>query len=241
MSKQQRDLATALTEAAVNINGPHSLDETLQAIVQATQSSVPGFDHVGVSLLHHGGRVETRAATGQLVWDLDILQYELREGPCVDALFEAGEVVVEGLRQEQRWPRYVPAAVEAGVRAQMGIRLFSEEEVLAVMNLYSTLADTIHPDAQHAAELFAVHAALALGRTRRESQLGEALRARKVIGQALGLVMERYQISEERAFRFLVRASSTSNTKLRVVAQQVVDESQVKFSAAQDERADVLS
>ncbi len=210
-----------------------SLQDSLDAIVEASGSSVPGFDHAGISVIHHDGRIETRAATDQLVWDLDVLQYELLEGPCVDALRYAGEMVVEDLSHDDRWPRYTPAAVEAGVRAQMGIQLFTLDATLGVMNFYSTVADTIDAEAHHTAELFAAHAALALGTTRRVTQLSEALTTRKVIGQALGVVMERYQISEERAFRFLVRASSTSNTKLRTVALQVVTEAEAKFTAAQ--------
>jgi AmiR/NasT family two-component response regulator len=78
--------------------------------------------------------------------------------------------------------------------------------------------------------LFAVHAALALGRARRESQLSEALATRKVIGQAIGLLMARYRINEERAFQFLVRASSTSNTKLRDIAREVVREADQEYA-----------
>jgi AmiR/NasT family two-component response regulator len=42
--------------------------------------------------------------------------------------------------------------------------------------------------------------------------------------------MQRYEISHERAFQFLLRASNTSNTKLRAVAEEVVAEADRKFS-----------
>jgi len=48
--------------------------------------------------------------------------------------------------------------------------------------------------------------------------------ARKVIGQAIGILMERYEMNEDRAFAFLVRASSHGNVKLRSVAQELVDQ-----------------
>jgi AmiR/NasT family two-component response regulator len=50
------------------------------------------------------------------------------------------------------------------------------------------------------------------------------LQARKVIGQAIGIVMERYQMNEDRAFSFLVRASSHGNIKLRDIAQELVEQ-----------------
>jgi GAF domain-containing protein len=222
MTPLPHDPASALAEAARTINAVHSLDATLDAIVRAALASVPGFDHVGISIVHKNGKVETMAATGQLVWELDAVQYELGEGPCLRALREEPVVVAEELCHDQRWPRYVPEAVKGGVRAQMAVQLYTEEETLGVLNLYSTVVDAVDPEAPRVAELFATHAAFALGRARRESQLEEALSTRQSIGTAIGVVMGRYQISQERAFQFLVRASSTGNIKLRDIADEVV-------------------
>jgi GAF domain-containing protein len=230
MAASSEEIAVALTEAAKAINGHRTLEETLDAIAQAALRSVPGFNHVGISITHRDGKIETMAGTDQFVWDIDDLQYRLGEGPCVDSIRREPVVVLEHVRHEQRWPRYIPRAVAAGLRAQLGLRLYTDEETLGGLNLYSTESATIDPDALQVAELFASHAAIALGRAQHEHQLNEALMSRKVIGQAIGIVMERYQISEDRAFHFLVRASSTSNTKLRAVAQEVVDSSNRKFT-----------
>jgi ANTAR domain len=115
--------------------------------------------------------------------------------------------------------------VDAGLRAQLAIQLYYDDETLGGLNLYATKSAEIDPDAPVAAELFAVHAALALGRARTESRLSEALGSRQMIGEAVGLMMERYKINDQRAFQFLARACSTSNIKVRDVAQEVVDES----------------
>ena len=79
--------------------------------------------------------------------------------------------------------------------------------------------------------LFAMHAALAMGRRRQIEQLNEALHTRKVIGQAIGIVMERYELDEDRALQFLVRVSRTGNIKLRTVAQEIVGKPTAKTSA----------
>jgi AmiR/NasT family two-component response regulator len=81
----------------------------------------------------------------------------------------------------------------------------------------------------HAAELFAVHASIALGHAQQEHQLNQALSSRKVIGQAVGILMERYQIDQDRAFHFLMRVSSTSNIKLRDVAHELVTTTDTAF------------
>jgi GAF domain-containing protein len=218
------EVAEAVTEAARTLNRGRSLDETLDGIVQAAVRSVPGFNHVGISIVHHDGKVETKAATDQFVWENDALQYDVMEGPCVTTLRGAPVVVVEHARHEQRWPAYIPRAVKTGLRAQLALRLFVDDQTLGGLNLYSTESDTIDPDAVSMAELFAAHAALALGRARDLDQLSSALATRKVIGQAIGMLMERYTIDSEAAFQFLVRASSTSNLKVRDIAAEMVDQ-----------------
>jgi GAF domain-containing protein len=220
------DLADALARAAREINSPHDLESTLDAIVHAAQRSLPGVEHVGISVVHRDGKIETQAGTDQLVWDVDGIQYELGEGPCLHAIeaVDSPVVVVDDLRHDQRWPRYVPRALERGVKAQLGLRLYTEDETLGALNLYSTDSDTIDPELVHVAELFATHAALALGRARREQSLNEGLASRKLIGQAIGIVMERYELDEDRAFGYLVRVSQHGNVKLRAVAQELVDQ-----------------
>ena len=219
------DIAHAVAAAARSINHPQSLDETLQAIAYVARDSVPGFDHVGISTLHRNGKVETRAATGHLVYELDTIQYDLGEGPCVETLREAPMVSAPAIRHDQRWPRYVPEAVQAGLRSQLAVRLYVDGEgTLGGLNLYSTSSDEVSSEAESTAELFAVHAAIALDYARERDTLNQALESRKVIGQAIGIIMERYEMSEDRAFAFLVRASSHSNLKLRDIAQELVDQ-----------------
>src|SRR3954463_4225029 len=88
MIPSSSDLALSLAESARLINTPQTLEETLDAIVRASLVSVAGFDHVGISLMHRDGTFETKAATDQLVWELDDLQYSMGEGPCVSAMRE---------------------------------------------------------------------------------------------------------------------------------------------------------
>ncbi len=219
------DVAKALAVAARTLNVQESLEETLSVIAEVARSSIPGFDHVGISTLDRHGKPQTQAATGQLVWDLDSVQYGLEEGPCVDSLHEASVVSAPHIRSDQRWPRYVPLAVERGLQSQLAVKLsLDDHRTIGGLNLYSTVSADVHPEAEHIAELFAAHAAIALGHARDREHLNEALHSRKVIGQALGILMERYSMNEDRAFAFLVRASSTSNIKLREIAQEIVDQ-----------------
>jgi hypothetical protein len=217
--------AAALAEAARTINRPQSVEETLAAIAHSARANIPGIDEAGISLVHADGRVETMAATGDLVHRLDGLQYDLSEGPCVSSLSEEPVIVVGPLRHSQRWPRYVPQAVANGLRSQIALRLYVDDDgTLGGLNLYSTTQEDIAPDAPQIAELFAAQAAVALGHAQETHHLNEALLTRQLIGQAVGILIERYGLDEQGAFAFLTRLSSHSNTKIRVIAAQLVEE-----------------
>ncbi|MDX6298924.1 MAG: hypothetical protein QOF53_138 [Nocardioidaceae bacterium] len=219
------DLAASLVAAARSMSSKDTLEETLSAIAQTARISVPDIDHVGISTIDRKGRILTRAATDSVVRELDDLQYGLQEGPCVDVLHEHRVVAAPRIRHEQRWPRYVPEAVRrTGLKSQLAVQLSLDGEgTLGGLNLYSTTHEDLDPEATSIAELFAAQAAIALGRVIKITTLNEALQSRKVIGQAVGILMERYEMNEERAFAFLVRASSNGNIKLRDVAQELVD------------------
>ena len=229
-TRSNRDgVAVALAQAARVIDGTDTLDETLDAIVRAAQATIPSFEHVGISVVHDDGRIETRAGTGALVRELDDLQVELCEGPCYDAMDGKVLMVLEDARDDARWPRYLPLAARKGLRAQMGLQLFSEDGTLGGLNFYSTRPG-VSADSVQLGELFATHASIALGKKRTEHQLNEAVASRQSIGTAVGILMERYRLPEDQAFRFLVRASNTSNTRLRDLAQEIVDGCNVDFA-----------
>ncbi len=218
------DFIVALNSAADAMNVASDVQATLEAIAAQAQRTLPGIDHVGVSVVSPAGRLMTIVSNHEVVRRLDDLQYALGEGPCVTAVTEDRTVVVENVRHEQRWPAFMREAVPLGLRAQLGIRLFKDESGVGALNMYSLTHDHLDPHLGHLAELFAGHAAHALRHARLSEQLETALKTRSLIGQAIGILMERYDIDEPRAFDYLVRTSTTSNIKLRNVARSVVDE-----------------
>jgi GAF domain-containing protein len=221
------EVARALISVARRIGQARQVDEVLDSIVSVILQSLPEIDHAGITVVHRDGRIETKAWSGSLVTDLDDIQFALNEGPGIDAIDPAirqDVVRVDNVRHEQRWPRYIKAAVDAGLCSQLGLRLYTEENTIGALNLYSTSTEVISSDTELMAELFATHAALALGRVRKEAELVSAIGTRGLVGQAIGIVMERHRISSERAFEYLVRVSQTSNTKLRDLALQMIAE-----------------
>jgi GAF domain-containing protein len=226
---EDQELAAALTHAARTINQARTSEETLQTIAETAVLSIPSIEHVGVSVLDHNGRVETKAATSELVLELDKLQYSLNEGPCVDSLRGDSVVAAPHIRDDQRWPRYVPPAVQLGLKAQLAVKLYLDEiGTVGGLNMYSTVSEDIDPQAPGIADLFATHAALALGKAQRLDDLRQALHTREIIGQAVGLLMQKYDLDTDGAFGFLVRTSSHSNTKVREIAARMVADHEEK-------------
>lgn len=221
MDDQQ--LSAALAHAARTIGTARTLDGTLQTIAETALLSIPGIDHVGVSILDRRGNAVTMAATSGLVWELDKLQYSLDEGPCVQSLRDASIVEAPHIRDDPRWPAYAPPAVELGLKAQLAVKLRADEGTVGGLNMYSTESEEIDPQAPAIADLFATHAALALGKARLVNDLHEALQTREVIGQAMGLLMAKYDLDPDAAFGFLVRTSSHSNTKVREIAGRMIE------------------
>ena len=218
------DVAQALAQAATAMAVHGNPGDTLHAIVHAAREAVPGFNEVSATVVTGDGAITTMASTSSLVRELDALQYELGEGPCLSAVREQELVMVQHLAEEQRWPRYTPRAVEAGVRSQMAVHLVADEEVLGSLNFFSTVRDTIHPEAFHRASLFATHAALALGYARRLEAVHASAGTHRLIGQAIGMLVERFEIDDDRAFYYLVRVASAGGLELRQVAREVVDQ-----------------
>ncbi|MGO1971759.1 MAG: GAF and ANTAR domain-containing protein [Propionibacteriaceae bacterium] len=218
------ELAAIMDGVARRLHEPVALDGVLRRILQSAVETIPGAVHAGLSVWGRGGRIETLAWTDVIVTDLDTVQYEFREGPCVDAMQGLGPCSVEDMSAETRWPNYAPKAVSLGVRSQLGVELRSGEEVIGGLSLYAEAAHSFNKATPIIANLFATHAAHAMGKAMKEEQLTEAIASRTIIGQAMGIVMERYGLDDDRAFSFLKRTSQDSNTKLVEVARHVVDE-----------------
>ena len=212
-----------MDRVAVTLDPPITVDELLSLICVAAVDTVPGAEYAGITLVDRDGNLSTQAATDPLVQRVDALQYVLMEGPCVDAVHGEWESDALDLSAEGRWPLYSPRAVELGIRSQIGIQLFDEPAGVASLNLYSSRPQAFDDDTVQAAHLFAIHAAHALGRAMTKSEYHDALSARASIGQATGIVMQRYTLNSNQAFEFLARVAQETGFKLGPLAAQIVE------------------
>jgi hypothetical protein len=179
-------------------------------------------DYASITVKHADGRLDTFAQTDDMLLGLDAAQYELQQGPCFDAAVEAAHRVAPHLATDERFPQYAPLAVAAGIGAQAGIRLFeTSTKAQGALNLYSTTAGAF-TDIETLTALFVHQAAVAVRYAHEVEDLRQAMATRRVIGQAVGIVMERYEMTDARAFALLTRLSQERNVKLRLIAQEMV-------------------
>lgn len=218
MENQAREFA----EMALSLHDASSLDDTVERVLEFAIKAV-GCDHAGVIFVSGGHKVETVAATDPLVARLDRVQHEAGAGPDIDVVEDRYSVAVRDTHHEPRWPEWASAAARAGVGCMIGTRLYTSGTTIGSLNLYAVEVDKFDVSDREVAHVLARHAAIALDTARDTENLWRAIDARKLIGQAQGILMERYQIDADRAFEVLRRFSQDRNVKLHQVARQLVE------------------
>ncbi|MER6164620.1 GAF and ANTAR domain-containing protein [Streptomyces violaceorubidus] len=221
-----RGFAEQMASLARDLLAQESVHDTLRRITAAATELVADCDAAGILVLR-GGKVQSLAPTEQVVVDSDELQGRVGEGPCFDAArtssgerqFRIGDFTDEAVR----WPKYVPQARRLNLGSMMGFLLFTEDEDLGALNLYSYRPGAFTGADETAGWLLASHAAVAFSSARTHAQLQEAIGTRHTIGEAMGILMGRHRLTEDQAFAALRRYSQDHNVKLREVAARVCE------------------
>jgi GAF domain-containing protein len=217
-----RRIAQVMADLARAMQQPGEVALTLQAVTACATDSIESADYASISVRHGDGRLETLAPTDALVRRVDLLQFELSEGPCYDAVEATTVTLSDDLARDGRWPAYGPRVAALGLRSQLGIRLASDDGWRVALNLYARRPNAFDSETISLAQMFADQAAGAMGLVRTVQTLNKALVMRETIGQAVGIVMERYAIDPDRAVAFLLRTAQTSNARIQDVAQEII-------------------
>lgn len=217
------DLAVRMAELARSVAAPRKLDDILSGVTAAAKELIPGVDAAGILLIGKGGTFESLAQITELPHQLDELQMRFNEGPCMEAALEELIVRTDDFREESRWPKYSPACVEIGVLSGLSFKLYTAERTAGALNLFGFSPNPWSGEAETIGTVLAAHAAAAVLANRQGQQLESALSTRDRIGQAKGIIMERYKVDDVQAFEMMRRLSQDSNTRLIDIAQQVID------------------
>jgi GAF domain-containing protein len=215
-------LALALNDVTV--------EETVEKVLEFTLKAI-GCDYAGVIFVHRKNHIESAAATDPIVAKLDAIQMDVGEGPDVSVIADRLSVIVSDTATDRRWPRWAERVHDLGLRSLLSTRMYTDDETIGTLNAYSKHTDAFDVDDQAVAHVLARHAAVALGNARKIENLWLAVDARKRIGQAQGILMERFDLTADQAFAVLLRYSQDNNVKLRVVADRLVQTRELPIAA----------
>jgi transcriptional regulator with GAF, ATPase, and Fis domain len=218
-------LAGALATLAEGVSEAQSVDDTLLNVTTAVIDLIDGADSADV-LVIAGRRKQFRshAATSDLPRHVDDLQEQAREGPCIDAATRSTVVRVDDMETETRWPRFCPAAVESGVSSMLSFKLYTGRGTSAALNVFGKAANSFDDRDEEIGLMLATNAAVALQLANSRDQFQSALASRDIIGQANGMIMERFSVDAVRAFDLLKKLSQDSNTPVASICARLVQQ-----------------
>jgi hypothetical protein len=167
------------------------------------------------------GEWGTWVGTGPLGQICDHIQWELGEGPACDAL-TTDLVSAPDLTTESRWSRWRAECEPVGGRAAVAVRLHAGR-TLGSLTLYADRPVIDDRGALEHLHLMAAHLSVLLDAADRLQHLNQAMLSRGTIGQAIGVLVERYGIAADQAFATLRRISQGENVKIAQLATELVE------------------
>ncbi|MCG5434044.1 GAF and ANTAR domain-containing protein [Mycobacterium sp. MYCO198283] len=207
-----------------------TVDTALATITSLATDTVEGSTGSGVTLLSPAGRPTTSAATHPLVRQLDDLQYQQDDGPCLSAWRARTVVRSVDLPNEQRWRRWSLMAAELGMRSVLSAPLSVGDKAIGALKVYSTATaayderdeDLLRRFAEQAA-IFVSNAQTAQAAEQLSDSLKETLRSRDTIATARGIVMAQQEVDADEAYRRLTELSYRRREPIRALAQRMVE------------------
>ncbi|WP_433158382.1 GAF and ANTAR domain-containing protein [Kribbella sp. CA-247076] len=219
---RSRSTADEFARLAVELHAAGGVESTVEAVVEFALHAV-GCDYAGILLVATTGVVEIGAVTDPMVETIYRSQLDAGEGPALAALEERAILVIQDASVDDRWPRWRSVVGALGIGGLMHVPMRAGQRVIGVLSLYKRRTECFDADDEAIAQILARHASVAVATARHEETWARAVDARKLVGQAMGILMERFDLDSDQAFGVLRRYSQHTNTKLRDVAQQLIE------------------
>ena len=202
----------------------HETRDEDRAIEAVIDPALGMFDcqHASVMMRHCAGRIETAAYTDDTALRADQLQIVYGQGPCLTALDAGAAHRIDDTAIDPRWNTWGVMVAGIGIRSVLTVPLAGGDgQTIGSLNLYANRTCAFDVEDEAIAHILATHATIALEKVRLESRIRTAIDGRTAIGQAQGIVMERYGVTDEQAYSLLNGYSQQRNVKLRLIADEV--------------------
>jgi GAF domain-containing protein len=183
----------------------------------------------GLLLTDPLGQLRLLAATSGATRELELFQIQADEGPCVDCYVTGQAVSIADLRSEtSRWPRFVPAALGAGVASVHAVPMRAAGIVLGALGLFGSQPGQLSEADRLVGQTLAHIACVAILQERAPTpsivvpRLRSALTSRVVVEQAKGFLRARLDVSVDEAFSLLRRYARGNGDHLTDVARRLM-------------------
>ena len=210
----------------------HDFD-VIELLTELTDHCVTLLDvrSAGLLLASPRGQLHLMAATSGRTEELELLQLEADEGPCLDCFHSGEPVSVADLSATpERWPRFSSAARDAGFVSVHAIPMRAAGSVLGALGLFGGRVGQLDEADLLVGRSLAHVASVAIVQEHAPTRdgvlphLGSALASQVVVEQAKGLLRESLDITIADAFSLLRHYANDSNTHLTQVARQLMDD-----------------
>jgi hypothetical protein len=198
-----------------------NVQDSLASVTSAAVELISGVENADILLIEED-RFDSLAPTAPIAKEIDGIQQRLRQGPCLQAAVADSVIRCTDLRNEPRFPQFAAEATELGVYSMLSFQLFIRRGAAGALNLLSSAPHALTQEAEALGAVLATHAALALIAANTQEQFTSALASRDHIGQAKGILMERFNIDAMQAFELLKKLSQDTNTPIRDLAERVI-------------------
>lgn len=176
-------------------------------------------------------RPATAAGSSARAIELDHIEQELGDGPCIRALKEMAPVIIDDVDRDPRWQALSQKLAEHNVRSTLGVPLEITDDARAALNFFATKPGAFTADVYDKAVGFAAAAHNTLNLSvrinsaqSRADDLEAAMQSRTAINLACGVIMAQNRCSQEEAMAILTKVSSNRNRKLRDVASELIEQ-----------------
>ena len=137
MAEPTAELSASLDALTNFLVGEQTMGDTLRRVAELGEAAISGADLTGLTLLTKEGRPTTAVCTDPETLELDQLQYERGDGPCLSAYREMRTISVPSMQRETRWPEMTDRAAEKGVQSSLSAPLIVAESGIGALNFYS--------------------------------------------------------------------------------------------------------
>lgn len=231
MPSKQQVLLDTLVELADNLTDDFDVVELLTVL---TDRCVEAFDIRAAGLMlaaPMGADLRVMSSSSTTMRDLELYELQAQEGPCLDAYRSGQKITNENLDDAlERWPRFAPAALDAGFRSVNAIPMQLRGVTIGALNLFRTDTGAMDDAEVAAAQALADVATIAILQQQAavdaqvvNQQLNHALNSRITLEQAKGVLAERGNLDLDSAFHQLREYARNNNRRLSDVARDVVE------------------